>query len=213
MTLKDFLLSQILYQADGATGGSSEEQQEEIEKEIEETPEENNEETTDGSPENKSNKIEFTPEQQEEINRIIAERLARERKKQEAEKKRLEEEAERKRLKEQGEYKELAEKYQQELESLKSELLTAKKVSLLKDAGYTDEQAELFKDLLQGESDEELITSLETLKKANPPVKSTYVDPSLGNGGRNEPEKLTGDEIGRSAYQRLKQLGKIRRNK
>lgn len=207
MDLREFLLTQILRQADngGAGGGSDEGTPEDKD---EETPEGGDEENTEGTPENKSEEKTFT---QEELERIIAERLAREKKKREDAVKKAEEEAERKRLEEQGEYKELAEKLQNEVERLKAEALATKKVTLLKDAGYNDEQVELFTALLQGETDEELASSLELLKKANPPVQRNYVDPSAGNGGRNEPEKKSGDDIGKSAYERLKSLGKIRR--
>lgn len=133
---------------------------------------------------------------QEELDRIIADRLARERKKQK-------EKAEQERLKEEGKYKELYEKTQQAL-------IATKKAALLKDAGYTEEQVELFTNLLQGETDEELTASLEKLKAANPPFKRNYVDPSEGNGRKQTPPKKDAEEAGKTLFQRLKEKGKVR---
>ena len=133
---------------------------------------------------------------QEELDRILAERLARDRKKRE-------EEAEAKRLEEEGKYKEL-------YEATQKQLVATKKAELLKDAGYTKEQADLFVNLVTGETDEELTASVEKLKEANPPVQRDYVDPSTGNSRKQEPPKKDASEAGKTLFQRLKEKGKVR---
>lgn len=203
MDLREFLRLQTMYEADGGTNGG----EEPPEGSEEETPEdEDEEETTEGSEKNADEKT-FT---QAELDQIIAERLARKDKQAEDAVKAAEAKAEAERLKEEGKYKELYETVVKQLDEQKAATLATKKESLLTKAGYKDEQVELFVSLLSGETDEELQESLDRLVAATPPAKK-YADPSAGNGRRTEPDKKGGDEVGKTAYDRLKSLGKIRR--
>lgn len=155
---------------------------------------------------------------QEELDAIIADRLARERKKQEEKEKQLRDEAERKRLEENEEYKELAKKLQEQLEEKeraiaeqKEAVLKAKKETALSKAGYSAEQIKLLTKLVEGESDEEIEASIDTLKSTVPPATRPYADPGVGNGSKGEPKKKDLRDKGKSMYQRLKEKGKVRR--
>ena len=207
MDLREFLLTQIMLDADKGGGGGTDPQDDTKDEGVE-GDDEGDKDTGDDPGKKDEEPKTFT---QEELDRIIADRLAREQKKRDEAVKKAEEEAEQKRLEEQGEYKKLAEKLQKQVDEMKAEVLSTKKVTLLKDAGYSEAQIELFTNLLQGETDEELAASLELLKKANPPVEERkYVDPSSGNGRKNDPSKKGADEIGKSVFQRLKAKGKIK---
>lgn len=162
---------------------------------------------TGGAPANGAEPKTFT---QEQLDAIIADRLARERKKQEdAEKKRKEDE-DKKRLEEEGKYKEVADQLRAQLDAIKAEAKKAKKETLLIQAGYTKEQVGVLIGTLSGETDEELATSVEALKATIPP-KPTYADPSAGNGRKVDPKPTDLEDKGKTLYQRLKEKGKIRR--
>lgn len=118
-------------------------------------------------------------------------------------------EAERKKLEEQQEYKKLAEKYRAELEEYKSKALNARKDFLLLQAGYSKEQAEVLRNTITGETDEEIADAIEKLKTVIPP-KPKYVDPAPMNGEREKPGQTDEKEIGRKLIQALKAKGKIR---
>lgn len=145
---------------------------------------------------------------QTDIDRIVQERLDRERRKQERER---EKENQRKK-EEDGEFKELYEETKGQLEAIREEALNVKKESLLAKAGYDDEQVQRYKKYLDGESDEDLQTALDDLKADIPP-KRQYADPSAGNDQKKVPKKQNLEDKGKSAYQRLKERGKIRGNK
>lgn len=162
---------------------------------------------TDGAPDNGAEPKTFT---QEQLDAIIADRLARERKKQEDAAQKLRDEAEQKRLKDNEEYKELADKLQAQLDALNEDAQKAKKEALLVKAGYTDEQVDKYLKYVEGATDEELLASLDALKADIPP-KVKYADPSAGNGAKQEPKKTDLHDKGVSMYQRLKAKGKIRR--
>jgi hypothetical protein len=148
---------------------------------------------------------------QADIDRIVKERLDREKKKREAALEKQREEDERKRLEEKQEYKELYEKLQGDLETQRKEALKTKKESLLAQAGYSEEQASTLVKLVEGENDDELKASLESVKALFPPKKEKeYGDPNPGNGGRQTPKKKDLEEKGKSVYQRLKAKGKVR---
>lgn len=122
-------------------------------------------------------------------------------------------EAERKKLEEQNEFKTLYEQAQAKIAEIESQANAVKREStvtnLLVNAGYHGEQLERVRKYITGDTDEEISASLEELKKDIPP-KSSGVDPSVGNGAKQQPQqKDLGDE-GRSLYQRLKAKGKIR---
>ena len=177
-------------------------------------PNETTEETTEGAdgnvtveePENNPEEKSFT---QAELDKIIADRLARAEKKREEAVQKERDEAERKRLEEAQEYKTLAEQYKSELETLKLDAVKAKKESLLTQAGYSGEQVALLSKLVDGDTDEDMAESIETLKSTVPP-KPKYVDPSAGNGNRDKPEQTDLEDEGKSLYQRLKAKGKIK---
>lgn len=120
-----------------------------------------------------------------------------------AELKKAQEEAEKKRLEEQNEYKKLYEKAVKELEEFKRQTLNAKKDALLAKAGYDDEQIRVLRNTLTGETDEELAQSIEQVKAVFPP-KPKYVDPSLMNGIRQEPEPKDISEIGVKQFEKIK---------
>lgn len=111
-------------------------------------------------------------------------------------------EAERKRLEEAQNYKELAETYKAELEAQKADAFNAKKEALLVKAGYTDEQVTRYVRFLSGDTPEEIQASLDELKADVPP--KTYVDPSAGNGAKGKAEQTDASDIGRSAFERIK---------
>ena len=162
---------------------------------------------TDGEPEKIIEPKTFT---QDQLDAIIADRLVRERKKQEDAAQKLRDEAEQTRLKENGEYKDLADKLQAQLEAIKEDALNAKKEALLVKSGYTDEQVEKYLKYVHGATDEELLASLDALKADIPP-KQKFADPSAGNGTKQEPKKTDLHDKGTTMYQRLKAKGKIRR--
>lgn len=157
-------------------------------------------ETTAAEPETTTEEKTFT---QAELDKIIADRLSREQKKRDEAVQKEREEAERKRLEEEQQYKELADKYREELEAIKADALKSKKDSLLIKAGYTDEQIEVLRNTVTGETDEELTQSIEALRAVITP-KPTYADPSAMNGGSNKPEPKDGEEVGKAMYERIK---------
>jgi hypothetical protein len=166
---------------------------------------------TGGDPGNTADDRKFT---QDDIDRIVRERLEREKRKRDEALKQQQEEAERKRLEEEQKYKELYEKLQQDLEAQKATALQVRKESMLAQAGYSEEQSKTLVKLIEGEDDDTLKASLESVKALFPPVKEkNYGDPNPGNGGKQVPKKKDLEEKGKSAYQRLKAKGKIRGGK
>lgn len=148
---------------------------------------------------------------QADIDRIVKERLDREKRKREADIEKERQEAERKRLEDEKKYKELYENLQKDLEAQRATAIQVKKESLLAQAGYSEEQSKTLVKLIEGEDDEALKASLEDVKKLFPPTNAKpYGDPSPGNGGKQTPKKTNLEEKGKSAYERLKQIGKIR---
>lgn len=159
-----------------------------------------NEQITVEEPETNTEQKTFT---QAELDKIIADRLAREQKKRDEAVQKEREEAERKRLEEQEQYKELADQYRQELEAIKADALTSKKDALLAKAGYTDEQIAVLRNTVAGETDEELTKAIEELKAVITPKKS-YIDPSPLGGGDGKPKPKDGEDIARDLYERIK---------
>lgn len=180
------------------------EEKAEEEKEKEEVTETS--EKTEKTNESNDNEKLFT---QEDVNRMIRERLERERKKREQAAEEARREAERKQLEEKEQYKELAENYRKEIEALKEDALNAKKEILLAKAGYTDEQIKVLRTAIAGETDDELEDAIKNLKTAIPP-KPKYVDPLPGNSLNSKPEPKDQTEEGRSRIRDLISRGKIR---
>lgn len=140
---------------------------------------------------------------QADIDRIVQDRLARERKQQEEKEEAVRREEEQKRLEENEEYKELAKSLQEQLDKQREAVINTQKESLLTQAGYSDEQIALLKDTVQGESADEIKESVEKLKSVIPAEKP-YVDPSTGNGAKEKPSKKDGYDVGATAFERIK---------
>lgn len=151
---------------------------------------------------------------QADIDRIVKERLERERKKTEEALAKEREEAKRKELEEANEFKSLYEETKTELERLRTEAQTVTlekaKTDLLVQAGYTGEQLDRVRKYLQGTDEASLKASLDEVKADIPP-KSVGVDPSAGNTPNHPPKQKDPADTGRSLYQRLKEAGKIKR--
>ena len=151
---------------------------------------------------------------QADIDRILTERLARERKKFDDEKAAAQAEAERKEREKNEEYKALYESAQAELDRARADAkaaeLTAVKTRLLVEAGYTAEQLARVSKYVVGE-DEDAIKASVAEVIADMPPKASGVDPNPGNGRRQEPKPGDLTDEGRALYERLKQSGKLRR--
>jgi len=151
---------------------------------------------------------------QEELEDIIAKRLAREKKKHDEEMQRIRDEAERKKLEEKEEYKTLYDKATAELESIRNEIRTTQlestKTELLVEAGYTADQIARVRKYLVGEDVESLKVSLEELKADIPP-KTSGADPNPANNPRQTPPPKDVKEEAKSLYQQLKASGRFRR--
>lgn len=106
-------------------------------------------------------------------------------------------------LEEQNEYKELYEKTQKEMEDMKEQALNQKKQTMLTQAGYSEDQTEYLSKLVEGESDDVIKSSIETLKDTFP-TKKPYVDPSVDNSHRQKPAKKTNEDLGRSLFAKIK---------
>src|SRR5690625_823073 len=120
-----------------------------------------------------------------------------------AEIERQQEEAKRKELEETEQYKELYEQALKQAEQAKQEALNIKKNALLTQAGYKQEQAKLLIRLVEGDDEQDISESLDKLKTTFP-VKEKYVDPSPLNGGRDSVKTVGADEVGVSAFERIK---------
>lgn len=124
----------------------------------------------------------------------LKEKLAKIEREQEAEKKRE--------LEEQNKYKELYEQAVKDLTSQKEQVLIATKESALTKAGYNDEQVKHLRKLVEGDTDEEIAASIESLKTTFP-VKTQYADPSPSNGERDKPIPKDKESYGRELYERI----------
>jgi hypothetical protein len=144
---------------------------------------------------------------QAELDAIIKDRLAKEKRKADEKADEARKEAERKALEEQGKYKEMYEQLQKDLEAEKGNALANKKQALLVAEGYTKEQAEKYVKFIEGATDEELATSIATFKEDVPPKGTQFADPaSAGNGKKQDPTPT-------SAYDEAKELIKRLRGK
>lgn len=143
---------------------------------------------------------------QADIDRIVGERLAREKAKAEKAVEDAKAEAERKRLEEEAEFKTLYEQSQARIAEIEAQAkaseLTAKKQSLLLEAGYTAEKLADVSGFITGDDEESLKASIERFKAVAPP--KTYVDPQSGAGNRKQPDQKDGTEIGKEMYERIK---------
>lgn len=144
----------------------------------------------------------------EDVQRMIDEALAKAKAEADEKAEKERQEAERKKLEEQEKYKALYENLQQQVEEQKAKAVDAKKEAILAGANYAPEQIVLVKDLLKGESDEELKQSLESVKSVVLPLGSG-ADPSPGNPRRGNPEPEDLADVGRDLYAKLKADGKL----
>ena len=143
LTGDDLLRLNIQFFAEDDTKDDPEESSDEVENTDESSSEETKDETDSKT---------FT---QDEVNRIVEARLARERKK-------LKEAEEKKQKEEQGKYKELYEEVQQKLADItRKSLLTS---AMLK-AGYSEDQIERYGKYVEGEDESEINESVQELVK------------------------------------------------
>lgn len=130
---------------------------------------------------------------QADIDRIVGERLAREKQKADKAIEEAKAEAERKRLEESNEFKALyeAEKAEREREraEAQAERLATKKQSLLLEAGYTADKLADLLDFVTGDDEEGVKASVEKLVRVAPP-KALPIDPSTNNGGGRQQPKI-----------------------
>ena len=134
---------------------------------------------------------------QSEVDRIVKERLARDRKKQK-------EEDDRKQAEEQGKYKELYEKTQEQLAEITRKALLE---SALLKVGYTEDQIERYSKYVVGEDESEINESVQDLVEDIKPgnIKDELQDePSPFPSQRKDPQPKDGSEYGKQAYQRIK---------
>lgn len=132
---------------------------------------------------------------QADLERIVGERLAREKAKTQKQIDDAKAESERKKLEESNEFKTLYESVQAELaqerQQAQAERLNAKKQSLLLDAGYpADKLADLL-DFVTGADEEAVKASVEKLIRVAPP-KAPPIDPQGGRGQRQAPQQNDG---------------------
>lgn len=202
MKTRKFIPINLQYFAGGDVDPKGEEvkQTDEI-KEIDKVPEtEPQEEPTD----KKEDVITLT---QAELNKIITDRLARDRKAKE-------EEDAKKALKEQGEYKELYEQSQQTIAEMKAERAKAERdaeiVRTLKSQGLTDEQVEShFKWVEKSVGEEDSIEDVVKEYVSNFKV-DTSVDPSGGFGATQKPKPKEDENIGQELLARARAHTKVK---
>lgn len=148
---------------------------------------------------------------QAELEAIVKDRLAREKRKADEKAEEARKEAERKALEDQGKYKEMYEALQKDLAAKDAQVVEVRKQSLLLAAGYTQEQVDRFIKYLVGATDDEINISLETLKADIPPT-GNYVDPSnKGNQQRQQQDQKDPYEYGKDVFARLKASGRIKK--
>lgn len=144
---------------------------------------------------------------QAELNKIITDRLARDRKAKE-------EEDAKKALKEQGEYRELYEQSQQKIAEMEAERAKAERdaeiVRTLKSQGLTDEQVEShFKWVEKSVGEEDSIEDVVKEYVSNFKV-DTSVDPSGGFGATQKPKPKEDENIGQELLARARAHTKVK---
>lgn len=144
---------------------------------------------------------------QADLERIVGERLAREKAKTQKQIDDAKAEAERIKLEEANEYKALYEAEKARVAEIEAqahaERLSAKKQSLLLEAGYpADKLADLL-DFVTGDDEEAVKASVEKLTRVAPP-KAPPIDPAVSGGNRQAPKQDDGTELGKAMYERIK---------
>lgn len=143
---------------------------------------------------------------QADIDRIVGERLAREKQKAEKAVEQAKAEAERKKLEEAQEYRALYEKTQAELEQVRTAAkqaeLDALKRQLLSEAGFKSEEIAESIDFITGDDEETVKDAVERFKRVAGP---RFVDPATtGTGTRRQPESKSADDVAADMYARIK---------
>jgi hypothetical protein len=144
-------------------------------------------------------KVEFTPEQQEAMNKIIQDRL----KKADDKRKKAEEEAA---LREQGKYKDLLDAKENEMNELKQNLKQERNARLLIGEGYNEKQLAFALRNLEGNTEEEVKASLVQLKEVFPPAgtATNYGDPkSLGGGQKQQHQPVDNEARGKEMAKKI----------
>lgn len=143
---------------------------------------------------------------QVDIDRIVGERLAREKAKAEKAVEDAKAEAERKRLEEESEFKTLYEQSQARIAEIeaqaKVEALVTKKKELLIAAGYSADKLTDVLGFITGDDEDAITASVERFKNVAPPTP-TYVDPGAGNGAKKTPAQKEVTDYGRELYERV----------
>lgn len=144
---------------------------------------------------------------QADIDRIVGERLAREKAKADKAVEEAKAEAERKRLEEASEFKALYEQSQARIAEIEAQAkaseLAAKKQTLLLEAGYAADKLADVLPFITGADDDEVKAAIERFKAVAPPTPA-YVDPATGGNNRQQPEQKDGTELGKAMYERIK---------
>lgn len=144
-----------------------------------------------GAENEKNGEVKFT---QADLDRIVQERLDRDRRKREAE-------AEKKRQEEQGEFKELYDNVRKEFAEYKRDTLID---TLMLESGYEKDQVERYKKFIEGEEESDIKESLNALIEDIPPKKKETTEPGAYPGRTKEPEQKDGTEIGKELFQRTR---------
>ena len=151
---------------------------------------------------------------QAELDQIIADRLAREKRAQEKAEQEAADEAERKRLEEQGEYKTLLENAQQALAEKEAEIAARDRKdkidTKLAAKGLSAEDVKRYAKYVEAlaKDEDELDSVIEDVYSDYVVAKQeSYGDPSAGFGDSKEPSPQGDDEIGRSLFKRIRGQG------
>lgn len=147
-----------------------------------ETLADNTQPNTDADPGNKPSGKVFT---QAELDEIVKQRIAREKKKSDEAAEEARREAERKQAEQNEEYQKLYETERQAHAELQAKLKAAEvealKTNKLVAAGYSGEALAKAKRFISGETDEELDAAIDDFKAVAPP--KAVADPNPNNGG------------------------------
>lgn len=131
---------------------------------------------------------------QADLDRIVKDRLAREKRK-------ADEEAEKRRKEEEGEYKELYETAQKELAEFKRKNTVE---TLMLKAGYTEEQVGRYAKFIDGDEESDIKASLDVLIEDIPPTTAERREPGAGPRSKQEPTPKDGVEYGKELLSRIK---------
>lgn len=167
----------------------------------------------DDGAEKKSEKIEFTAEQQAHIDALVKDRLRRAKEKEDKAVADAKAEAERKELEKANEFKTLYEQERATREQSEARIaeieakalaaeLHAKKQSLVLAEGYSADNLTDILEFINGNDEEEIKASIERFKKVSPP-KPLPVDPSVSGGSRQTPTQKDGSDYGRELFKKV----------